>query len=197
MGRSCNSWLLAAGLMLAVASGCGNMGKVDQGRVIAFDKAGKTVTFIRDANPAGKTPEYGLLPPVTYAIPSDPREMGPDPKAGKRMKLDVSAREIVIFDSLGGKFAKIGYTLVDQKDNVMGSDPLVAGKSFPLLDAEKKTVTIYSERQKVLVTFRPPEDSFLLPQDTWAAGDVIRVYYKEPGKALRLMNVTQTDIFKK
>jgi len=36
-----------------------------------------------------------------------------------------------------------------------------------------------------------------MPADTWDSGDDIRIYYKEEGKASRLMNVSKTDIFKK
>ena len=36
-----------------------------------------------------------------------------------------------------------------------------------------------------------------LPEATWDAGDEVRIYYKEEGKSLRFMNVSQTDIFKK
>jgi hypothetical protein len=35
-----------------------------------------------------------------------------------------------------------------------------------------------------------------MPAGTWQAGDVVRYYYKEPGRALRLMNVTRTDLSK-
>jgi len=31
---------------------------------------------------------------------------------------------------------------------------------------------------------------------TWRTGDVVRYYYKTPGQALRLMNVTATDLSK-
>jgi hypothetical protein len=33
-----------------------------------------------------------------------------------------------------------------------------------------------------------------MPADTWRAGDVVRYYYKDPAQALRLMNVTRTDL---
>ena len=35
------------------------------------------------------------------------------------------------------------------------------------------------------------------PDETWDAGDEARVYYKEEGKALRFMNISKTNIFKK
>jgi hypothetical protein len=35
-----------------------------------------------------------------------------------------------------------------------------------------------------------------MPAGTWRAGDVVRYYYKDPARALRLMNVTATDLAK-
>jgi hypothetical protein len=61
----------------------------------------------------------------------------------------------------------------------------------------KKAITIYSGRQKILVTFSVPDEYLALPDDAWEAGDEVRVYYKEPGKALRYLNISKTHIFKK
>jgi hypothetical protein len=123
--------------------------------------------------------------------------MGPEPKAGLRMKLDAKAKEITIFDPAAQNFKKIAYTLIDQKEGVDKSNPLVAGKQFPMVDKSKKAITIYSGRQKILTTFTVPEEFFAMPDDTWDAGDEVRIYFKEPGKALRLMNISKTDIYKK
>lgn len=188
---------LPALLPLMLVMSCGEMGKVDQGRVIAYDKAKGTVTLIQDKKAEPGSPDYNTLPPHTYLVPTNPKEMGPEPKAGKRMKLDTQKREIVIFDSAAQSFKTIPYSLIDQKENVAKSDPLVAGKTFPIVDKEKKAITIYSGRQKLLVTLSLPEEYFALPDDTWDAGDEVRIYYKEPGKALRLMNISKTDIYKK
>jgi len=184
--------LLPAILLL----GCGDTGKVDQGRVVAFDKAKWTVTIIRDKGEPGK-PDYSVLPPVTYSLPKNPSEMGPEPKAGMRMSLDTAKKVITIFDPSTQGFKKIDYTLIDQKENVEKTDPLVADKKFPVIDQAKKAITVYSGRQKILTTFTPPEEYFALPANTWDAGDEVRIYYKEPGQARRFMNVTKTDIFKK
>ena len=76
------SWLtLAAILPLALVLGCGEQGKVDQGRVIAFDKNKETVTFIIDVKHDTANPDYSGAP-VTFALPKDPMERGEDPKAG-------------------------------------------------------------------------------------------------------------------
>ena len=137
---------LAVFLLVAVLAGCQKMGRVDQGRAIEFDKEKGTVTMIRDASPNPDNPEYSHLPPVTYQVPTNPDEMGADPKPGKRMKLDAIRREIVIYVPALNNFAKINYTLVDQKENVGPDDPLVLDKvtrkpkTFPVVDQHRKTI---------------------------------------------------------
>ena len=184
-------------LPLILACGCGEMGKVDQGRVVEFDKAKGTVTLIRDMKADPKSPDYSHLPPFIYEIPKDFNEMGPEPKAGLRMKLDAKAKQITIFDPASQNFKKIDFTLIDQKEGVDAEDPLVKDKKFPLVDKEKKAITLYSKRQKLLTTFSVPDEYFALPEGAWDAGDEVRIYYKEAGKARRLMNISKTDIFKK
>lgn len=184
-------------VLVGLGLGCGEMGKVDQGRVIAYDKAKGVVTFIADKRAEPGNPDYNTLPPHTYTIPTDPNEMGPEPKAGKRMKMDLEKKVITIFDTETQGFKDIPFKVVELRSNVSKDDPLVKGRKFPIIDPVKKTITEYSARQKVLLTFTVPEEYFNLPPDTWEAGDEVRVYYKEPGKALRLMNITRTDIYKK
>ena len=190
-------------LPLALVVGCGEYGKVDQGRVVKFDKEKWTATIIRDKANDSKNPDYSHLPPMTYALPKEPLEMGQEPKPGGRMKLDTKAKQIVIFDPAAQNFKTLGYTLIDQKENVEKSDPLVydaaekKAKKFPAVDKEKKTISIYSGRQKILVTFSLPDEYFNMPDSTWDAGDEIRVYYHKEGVAQRCMNVTTTDIYKK
>ena len=199
MGKKLNWWALVATLtatLLLGGFGCGEQGKVDQGRVIAFDKDKSTVTLINDVKHDAANPDYSGAP-VTFALPKDPAERGEDPKPGLRMKLDTKTREIVIYDMLTKGMAKITYTLIDQKENVAKNSPLVVEKKFPIVDKDKKAITVYSGRQKLLVTFSVPEEYLALPDNTWEAGDEVRIYYKEPGKAARFMNITRTDIFKK
>ncbi len=196
MAKKLSWWALLIILPFALLCGCGEMGKVDQGRVIEFNEAKGIVTFIQDVKADVGNPDYSGAPHV-YTMPKDPNERGADPRAGKRMKLDPKAREIVIYDSATQGLKHISYTLIDEKDDVDKNNPLVKDKKFPLVDKAKKTVTIYSGRQKILITFSLPEEYFALPDNTWEAGDEVRVYYKEPGKALRFMNISQTDIFKK
>jgi Domain of unknown function (DUF4881) len=183
--------------------GCGELGKVDQGRVVQFDKGKGMITMIRDKKSDPQNPEYSYLPPLTYILPVDPKETGPDPKIGLRMKMDTKKKQIIIFDPATNQFKTVDYTLVSQLENIAKNDPLVfdentdTPKSFPVVDRDKKTITLYSKRQKTLTTFTLPKKYFDLPDYTWDAGDEVRIYYKEEGKARRYMNLSKTDIFKK
>ena len=191
-------WLCVAALLpLVLALGCGELGKVDQGRVVAFDSAKGTVTLIQDKKAEPGKPDYNTLPPHTYQIPKDPDEMGPEPKAGLRMKLDLDKKVITIYDPETKTFKDITFEIVEQKTGVGRDNPLVADKKLPAVDKDKKTLTIYSGRQKLYAVVTLPEEYLDRPASTWDAGDEVRVYYKEPGKALRLMNISKTDIFKK
>ena len=191
-------------LSIALAFGCGELGKVDQGRVIAYDKEKGEITIIEDKNYQDpKNPDYSILPPHVYTIPEVRSEMGAEPKQGKRMKLIPEKSQIIIFDTATQNFKTIDFKLIDQKEKVDPKDPLVydkaaeKAKKFPVIDREKKTITIYSKRLKTLTTFNVADEYFALPDDTWDSGDEIRIYYKEKGKALRIMNISKTDIFKK
>lgn len=53
------------------------------------------------------------------------------------------------------------------------------GKTFPIIDKDKMSVTEYSARLQALVTFTIPADKIDLPPATWEAGDEVRMYYKE------------------
>lgn len=183
--------------------GCGEYGKVDQGRVIAFDKQAKTVTLIQDKLAEPMNPDYSTLPPHTYKLPADPAEMGPELKAGLRMKLDTKANIVKIFNPKTQAFEDITITVIDLQQNIDRQHPLVfdkatdTAKKFPMVDRDKKTITIYSGRQKMLCTFSVPDEYFSMPDHTWEAGDEVRVYYKTEGVSLRFMNISKTDIFKK
>lgn len=194
---------LLVALPLALLLGCSEPGKVDQGRVIKFDEATKTMVFIRDKANDTQNPDYTYLPPVTYTLPADPNENGPLPKAGGRMKIDNKKNQIIIFDPAAQNFKTIDFIMVDYKENIDKNHPLVydkeadKAKKFPVVDKDKKTVTIYSGRQKTLSVIQLPEEYFAMPDSTWDAGDEARVYYKEEGKALRFMNISKTNIYKK
>jgi hypothetical protein len=87
--------------------------------------------------------------------------------------------------------------------DVEGDHPLlmdpVSGKpkKFPVVDKEKKTITVYSKRQKLLTVAQVADEYLGLPASTWDAGDEVRVYYLEQGKIQRFMNMSKTDIYKR
>jgi hypothetical protein len=188
--------------LVFITAGCSDFGKVDQGRVVAYDKEQKIVTIIKDKSVDPKKPDYSVLPPVTYKMPDDPGETGPEPKAGYRMKLDLEKKQVVIFMPKINNFVTVGYNLIEQKE-VAQNDPLIFDKEtnkqkkFPVIDQQNRTISIYSKRQKTYVVISVSDDYFALPPETWDSGDEVRIYYKEPGKALRFMNISKTDIFKK
>ena len=196
-------FLLSIAMLAFGALGCEEYGKVDQGRVIAFDKDKQTVTVIEDKNMDSQNPDYAILPPHTYTMPTDPAERGADPKIGLRMKLDVDKKFIRIFNPNSQAIEDLPIEIVDVQKDIAKDHPLVfdkdknVAKKFPLVDQEKKTIAIYSGRQKMLATFSVPEDYFAFPEHTWDAGDEVRIYWKEKGKAIRFMNISKTDIFKK
>lgn len=188
-------FVMTAALMMTVA--CNEMGKVTQGRVIAFDKEAKNVTFLEDKSNDPKKPDYSVLPPKVFSLPVIQSEMGPAPSVGQRLKLDTDKNTITIYDIAAQQIKEIPYISIDKKEKVKKDNPLVKDKKYPIVDKTAKTIEIYSKRQEILVKFSLPEEYFAMKDETWAAGDEIRIYYKEPGKSERLMNISKTDIFKK
>ena len=191
------SWMvvIAAGALLSAVA-CGNYGKVEQGRAVAFDKQNGVVTLILDSAPQSDQPRYDVLPPVKVKVPPDLSEMGAAPEPGKMLYANFDKQQIVIFDPEAAAIKTVSYTVVERFDNVNRDDPRVAKAKPPRVDRQKKNVTIYSRRYKILLTFAVPDEYLALPDNTWKAGDEIRYYYKEPGQALRLMNVSKIDLSK-
>ena len=188
--------LLLASAPVLFSLGCSDFGKVDQGRVIAFDNQQGLVTVILDSAATTKKPKYDVLPPVTVKIPADPDEMGPHPAAGKRLLFDPSSKKIVFFDTAAGTIKTVTFTPLMEAADVGKDDPRVKGIKFPVIDRQNKAITIYSSRDKKLVKFTLADEYFALPDDTWQAGDDVRYYFKQPGQALRMMNVTATNVMK-
>lgn len=176
---------IAAALAL---TGCGPTGKVEQGRVIAYDRQTRKVTLIREA-PAATGSSPGVLPPVTIDAPTDPDEMGAPPAAGALLRVDSKKRSIVIYDRAAQAFRTILYKPLEERHVTKSPGP-------PVVDRTRKTITIYASKDKAVITFAATDDLLAMPADTWRAGDVVRYYYRDPTQALRLMNVTQTDLSK-
>lgn len=178
-------------------AGC-DFGDVDQGRTIAYDANTKTVTFVQDAKHDQQNPEYnGQV--VSFKLPSDPNEVGPLPVPGGRLKLDVEKKSVTIFNPETKTIEVVPVNILDvqQLGPNARNHPLVKGKTFPMIDKAKGSITEFSPRQRLLVTFTVPENMLNLPPSTWEAGDEVRVYFKQKGQALRFMNITRTNIYKK
>jgi hypothetical protein len=162
------------------AAGCGVTGKVDQGRVIQFDQDRGLVTLIRDSNYRDpRRPRYDVLPPVSVRIPSDPKDMGPAPRPGRLLNFDSGRRVLTVFDARAGQLREIPFEPASQSD---ASDP----------NSRRRIVNVASAGGRVLATVSVAEHEG--QEDTWTFGDEVRYYYKQPGQALRMMNVTKTDV---
>ncbi|MDO5674630.1 MAG: DUF4881 domain-containing protein [bacterium] len=181
-------------------------GQVEQGRVVAFDAEKRVVTVVHDSAIDPIHPVYDTMPAVQFTLPTDPAEVGPLPKAGQRLKLDIEKKQIELYDIPKANLVYLDIEIVDLQQKIDRTHPLVydatakAAKPFPIIDSEKKTVTVYSSRQKVLCTFVIPEgyaDRNVYPLSTWDAGDEVRIYFKTEGQALRFMNISKTDIYKR
>jgi hypothetical protein len=178
----------AAVLSLA---GCGSLGSVEQGRVVAYNRNTGQVTLIRDSSgPRTAKPAYDALPPISVKSPQDPEEMGPAPQAGKLMRVDLKNREIVIFDDAANRFRTIRYTPLGERHNV------AKGASLPVVDKAKQSITIYCAAERTALTFAASGELLAMPADTWKTGDEVRYYFKDPTQALRMMNLTRTDLDK-
>ncbi len=172
-------------------AGCGGFGQVEQGLVIS--SSGDELTLILDSNPTGEA-VFDRLPPVTVEIPQQPSQMGPTPDAGKLIDLDTTAKTATVFDPSAQKPLTIEFELVDRSGGVYPDDVRVQRADLPTIDHAAKTVTLYSPRTRELVTIAVPDQYLALPEDVWKAGDVVRYYFKDPGQALRMMNVSKTRV---
>ena len=193
--------LVLIGLSL---TGCGEYGKVEQGRTVAYDTNTNppTAWIIQDSGIDDRHPQYTVLPAHPFVIPSDPAEMGAAPHVGLRINLDVDKKVITMYNPQTKEFDHLPFELIEKHDNVSvrKQHPLVYDSStrkerpFPVVNAEKREITIYSRRQALLSTIKLSEADFgKYGEKDWDAGDEVRIYYKEPGKSLRFMNVTRTD----
>ncbi len=187
--------MLAAAALAAAMAGCGEFGEVAQGRVVAYDSEQGLVILIRDSNYADPAdPRYDVLPPARVRIPADPRDMGPEPAAGRLLRIDRANRRLTVFDPAAEALHPVPYALVEERHNVYSGDRRIAG--LPLVDRARSTVTLYSPARRTLITVRVAGEYLDWPPETWRAGDEVRYYYKDPGQALRLMNVTQTSLLR-
>jgi hypothetical protein len=171
-------------LSFLILTACGEKEKFDQGRVIDFDKAKRTITLIRDNKADPINPDY-TLPAITYYLPKGSLGIEEEIKSGLRINLNTKKNQIVIYDPVTRNFKTLNYTLLDKKEGILMDNPLVFDpdrrkmKEFPIIDRERKMITIYSRRQQILTTFTLPDRYFDLPEYTWKPGDDVRVYCKD------------------
>lgn len=179
---------IAISVCLVSLIGCGGFGHVNQGRVVASERG--LVTLVADSNyrdPAH--PRFDLLPALTVRVPSDPREMGPEPEPGSLLLLDCGHGRAAIFDSPSGQIRTLSCAPVDERQ-------ASSGTGFPRVNPREGTISVYVPRERKIVTFSVSPEYRELPVDTWKFGDEVRYYYKDPLQALRMMNMTKTDFSK-
>lgn len=190
-------WRMRSGAVLASAAwlcACGPFGKVEQGVAIDYDPAARVVTLILDSNSSGGEPRYDVLPPVRVRLPEDPRQMGPAPVSGGLLRLDPDTGSLTIFDRRTGRIETVAGRVVERTRNVYPDDARLSRASLPAMDAARRTVTLYSSETREILTIEVPPEHLSLPPETWRRGDEMRYYYKEPGQASRMMNVTRTKL---
>lgn len=199
--------MLLALLSLSLTA-CGEFGEVIQGRVVAYDRTTTppTAWIIKDNGTDSRNPVYDVLPAIPFTIPTNPAEMGQEPDVGLRLRLDVDAKIITMYNPETKAFDRLPFELVAKHEGV---DPRrrhalvfdsATGKErvFPVVNEDTQEITIFSRRQQMLTTIRlSPEDFAKYRAKDWNAGDEVRIYYREKGKSLRFMNVTKTDFTKR
>ncbi len=117
---------------------------------------------------------------------------------GRTVAFDRTAGTVMIVDDSGA----LHTVRLPQDPREMGPAPEAGG--LVRLDRARGVAVVFhaGALQEIPVrftgakTFEVQESYRALPAGTWKFGDEIRYYYKDPGQALRLMNVTKTDLTK-
>jgi len=190
--------MLAMAFSVAILTGCNFDGGVEQGRCVAYDANAKTLTIVVDVTHDQFNPHYSGGT-HTFKLPVESKDMGPVPAVGGRLMIDTAKNTVLVYDQKTSSVREVSVQFTDVEKNVGSDHPKVKGKTFPVIDKEQQTVTVYSGRQKSLITFKIPADAQDLPAYVWTAGDEMRVAFRnaEKTQAIRVMNVSKTNIFKK
>ena len=190
--------MLAMAFSVALLTGCNFDGGVEQGRCVAFDATAKTLTIVVDVTHDQFNPHYSGGT-HTFKLPVESKDMGPTPSVGGRLMIDLVKNTVLIYDQKTSSVRELAVQFTDVEKNVGSNHPKVKGKTFPIIDKEQQTVTVYSGRQKSLITFKIPAEAQDYPAYVWTAGDEMRIAYRNADKAqaMRIMNVSKTNIFKK
>ncbi|RRD69794.1 MULTISPECIES: DUF4881 domain-containing protein [unclassified Desulfovibrio] len=189
---------LALAFSVALLAGCEFDGGVEQGRCVAFDDQVKTISIVVDVTLDQFNPHYsgGMH---TFKLPENPIDMGPVPSVGGLLMINLDKANVQAYDAAAGSVREIPVEFTDVEKNVGSDHPKVKGKTFPVIDKEKQTVTVYSSRLKALATFKVPAEEQSQPSAFWTLGDEMRIAFRNAtkGQAGRVMNITKTNIFKR
>ena len=190
--------MLAMAFSVALLTGCNFDGGVEQGRCVAFDATARTLTIVVDVTHDQFNPHYSGGT-HTFKLPVESKDMGPTPSVGGRLMIDLVKNTVLIYDQKTSSVRELAVQFTDVEKNVGSNHPKVKGKTFPIIDKDQQTVTVYSGRQKSLITFKIPAEAQDYPAYVWTAGDEMRIAYRNADKAqsMRIMNVSKTNIFKK
>ncbi|MDR2056538.1 MAG: DUF4881 domain-containing protein [Desulfovibrio sp.] len=186
---------LLAALSFALTA-CDYNGGVEQGRAVAFER-GKDVTLVLDTSKVRNKPLYNGKTAM-YKLPDDPMDMGPEPACGGLLAVNPEKKTVSVYDPAAKSVKELPVEFTDVQKDIDARHPLVAGKTFPMVDKEKQTVTVYAPTLRSLVTFNPGA-AIAMPAETWKFGDEIRVSFRDTARTqtTRFMNITKTNIFRR
>jgi hypothetical protein len=186
---------LLAALSFALTA-CNYDGAVEQGRAVAYEP-GKDVTLVLDTSKVRNKPLYNGKA-ATYKLPVDSIDMGPEPTCGGLLAVNPEKKTVSVYDAAAKSAKELSVDFTDVQKDIGARHPLVAGKTFPVVDKEKQTVTVYAPALRSLVTFNPGA-AISMSADTWKFGDEARVAFRnaEKTQSLRFMNITKTNIFRR
>lgn len=182
-------------LSFALAA-CNFDGGVEQGRCVAFNAEAKTLTVVVDTTLDQHNPHYsGKVD--TFKLPELAMDMGPEPKPGDLLMLEIDKNMVLYYDAASKSVKEMPVQFTDIEKNIGSKHPKLKGKTFPIIDKEKHTITVYSPRLESLVTFKVNDEELAMPAETWVLGDEVRVAFRNEnrGQAIRVMNVSKTNIF--
>ena len=138
-----------------------DFGQVEQGRCVAYNPDSKTFVLVLDVKHDVVNPSYtgGV---VTYTMPADPAEIGPEPVPGGRVMIDHEKSEVILYKD--GKLENVPVQFTDVQKGIKSNNPKVKGVKYPIVNKEEGTVTEYSRRMQEIVTFKVPAEYLDLPE---------------------------------
>ncbi len=186
---------LVMALSFALAA-CDFDGGVEQGRCVAFDPDAKTVTIVVDTTLDQHNPHYsGKVD--TFKLPLEQRDMGPAPLPGGLLMVEPEKNMILYYDQATKSIKEMPVEFTNVEKGVHFKDAKIKGKKFPVIDRAANTITVYSPRLEELITFKVTPEEMSQPEYTWTQGDEVRIAFRneQRAQAIRLMNVSKTNIF--